>query len=225
MKAAESRKIVLVNFIIDFKDIHVWLRVLSLNLKFSMPTKLWWSSWFFRPKFEELHYNSVGIEIQAEHSQSNVYIFAKKWKMLAKKIIYHGVKHTPLQLRAWFAATNLRSYDFMIVSDCLGSCISFFLANSKLFAALLSKNGSGAYVVPAGLGNSVSIWKIHSLIICQFLSLVDWPARESCVSTSISWILKIGCSRIMAWAPIFFQPWMLARHAAPKSQYQRCLLW
>ena len=87
--------------------------------------------------------------------------------------------------------------------DSVGSCISNVLADRKLFCrSFVETFGSGAYVVSASLGKSISIWWIHSLILRQFSSLVDWPALESGASTSISWILKSavnGLSSNISW--------------------------
>jgi len=47
---------------------------------------------------------------------------------------------------------------------------------------------------------------------------VDRPQLERGFSTSITGILKINFSCILAFAPLFFQHWILARHAAAKIQ-------
>jgi hypothetical protein len=60
MKVAESRKIVLVNCIIDFKDAQVWLKSFRLNLNaYGVVME------FFKHllKNQEDHHNFVGIEI------------------------------------------------------------------------------------------------------------------------------------------------------------------
>ncbi len=73
MKDAESRKIVLVRCMIDFKDIRIWLRVFSLNLNaYGVMMKFFKIlSW----KNQEDRHNFVSIEIQGEYSWSNSYIF------------------------------------------------------------------------------------------------------------------------------------------------------
>ena len=56
------------------------------------------------------------------------------------------------------------------------------------------------------------------IVYTTLSSLVDRPQLERGFLTSITGILKISFSRIIACAPLFFQRWMLARHAAAKIQ-------
>jgi hypothetical protein len=59
------------------------------------------------------------------------------------------VKNTLLQLRAWLAATNLRSYDFMIVYY---HASHFFPLPANILLLLCRKNGPGTYYMSARLG-------------------------------------------------------------------------
>jgi hypothetical protein len=93
MKVAESRKIFLVVWIIDFQDKQVWYRWFSLNLnayKIIMELfEIWRQFWPDKIKRksrgpskikrtiwqnQEDHHNFVGIEIQAKQSYPNLFI-------------------------------------------------------------------------------------------------------------------------------------------------------
>jgi hypothetical protein len=85
---------------------------------------------------------------------------------------------------------------------------------------------------PDGFGKSNHwLYLIHDFSSLRLVvTNAPWPRRPTVtvtgsVSTSILWIPKISCSRIMAWEPIFSQPQMprlsrSRRHAAFESKIQ-----
>jgi hypothetical protein len=120
------------------------------------------------------------------------------------------VCHDTLQLCVWIAATHLRSYDFY---DCRIMHLNFVLAARQIFAALLSKkcfwhlHNVCAYIMYAHLG------KQHISSVNPIIGYTSFFITAG-LTNARKWIPKISFFCIMAWEPIFSQPWMLARHAA-----------
>ncbi len=101
----------------------------------------------------------------------------------------------------------------------LGSCISIFWLPENFLQLVCRKNVSGTYIVSAHFGEQHINLVITIIDFISFSSLVDWPMHKKGFLTSILWIQKIIFFCIMAWEPIFFQPWMLARHTASKIHW------
>ncbi len=91
-----------------------------------------------------------------------------------KTIIFLGIEmrsrnsrvwHAPLHLCAWIAATNVRSYDFMIMYD---HTSPFFRLPAIFLLLVCQKNVSGGYIVSAHLG------KQHINLVIPIIGFVSF---------------------------------------------------